>query len=125
MERAMQDSPIYVYEFYVMDYGWHMFSTIPETIEKLSKEPDEYRLLQDFLSFHDKAERAAKKCQVTPGFCTEIYAMPLIDYIDPSFALIWKGGRGGWCIAISQRPLPWIGDNSEVSCHLKEVLHDI
>ncbi len=121
----MQDSPIYVYEFYVMDFGWRMFNTVPETVEKLGKNPEEYRILQDFLSFCDKADKAVGRCQVTPGYNTEIYSMPLIDYIDPSFGLIWKAGRGGWCIAVSQRPLPWLSENPGISCNVKEVFHDL
>ena len=102
------NNPIFVYQFYVMDYGWHIFSTIPETVEKLSKEPQEYFLLQDFLAFCDRAKKAEQKADIVGGYCTPIYVMPLIDYIRPTNALIWKAGKGGYCIVVSEIEIPWI-----------------
>jgi hypothetical protein len=112
------DYPIYVYEFYVMDFGWDMFRTIPEMIEKLSRNQNEYHILQEFLSFCDLAKAAAEKAEITGGYSTEIHVMPLIDSIRPSMALIWKAGRGGWCIAVSEEELPWL-ENMD-SCTIKQ-----
>lgn len=116
--------PIYVYEFYVMDFGWHMFMTIPEMVEKLSRNPEEYHLLKDFLSFCDKAQSSASKAPITRGYCTDIHVMPLIDNHEPSFALIWKGGRGGWCVIASQRPIDWIEKDPDISCNYKNIFND-
>jgi hypothetical protein len=33
-------------------------------------------------------------------------------------ALIWKAGRGGWCIAVSEEELPWL-ENMD-SCTIKQ-----
>ena len=91
-----------------MDVGWDMFLTVPEMVKKLSENQHEYYILQKFLAFCELAKTAAGKANVTGGYSTDIYAMPLINKIYPSKALIWKAGRGGWCIAVSEKELPWI-----------------
>lgn len=99
---------IFVYQFYVMDFGWHMFLTIPEMVKKLSKNPEEYYILVNFLNFCDRAKEAELKADIVGGYCTPTYVMPLIEMESPSHALIWKAGKGGYCIVVSEQELPWI-----------------
>lgn len=107
-QEKKMTKPIFVHEFYVMDYGWDMFLTVPEMVEKLSKSPHEYHILESFLKFTGLANECARKADVTGGFTTDVLVMPLIDDEHPSFALIWKAGRGGWCVVVSERKIPWL-----------------
>lgn len=113
---------IFVYQFFVMDFGWHMFLTVPEMVERLSKEPEEYHLLQNFLAFCDRAKKAEAKANIVGGYTTPIYAMPLIDFESPSNALIWKAGKGGYCIIVSDIEIPWI---EKLNSFRKEVFEDL
>ena len=114
---------IIFYEFYVMDWGWEAFPTVPEMISRLTHGEDiiedsdskRYKSLElnlsmasDFISFCRKVEEIFPETKMTSGFCTDIHVMPLVDFHSASFALAWKGGRGGWCIIATPHPIPWI-----------------
>ena len=110
----------YVYEFYVMDEGWEMFPTVSEVINKLNSGCDDNSfLIIDFLESKTRALEAARNAEVTGGFVTDIHVMPLIDNMRPSYALIWKAGRGGYCIAVSEERLPWI---EEIESHTLKLI---